>query len=136
MDDIDMELIKLLSENSRISITDLSKQISLSRPSVKERIEKMIDLGIIDKFTISVNHHKMGNEIVFYANISNVNIPYNNFENIMREMKEIIEIHRVTGHNNYIIKVVTKDISRMNRLLEALVHYCKVESYIVIDSIL
>lgn len=136
MNEIDREIVSILSENSRISITELSKRINLSRPSVSERIEKMLDRGVIEKFTLALNPGKIGRGIIFYINISNLNIAYSVFENILKERKEVLECHRVTGQNNYIIKAATKDIIDMNNFLEELIKYGKIETSIVIDSIL
>ena len=49
MDDADKKIIELLQEDSRISITDIAKAINLSRPSVSERITRLIEKGILEK---------------------------------------------------------------------------------------
>ncbi len=135
MDKINMQILNLLIKDSRTSITDISKEVNLSRPSVKERIEKMKEAGIIKNFTLDLDYHKLGKNIIFFLNVSNINIPYNNFEEIIKKIDDVIEIHRVAGHNNYIMKIATKNTSTMNEILESLVEYCKVESSIIIDSI-
>ncbi len=45
IDDTDLKILKLLSADSRIRIKDLSKTVMMSEPSVKRRIEKMVDIG-------------------------------------------------------------------------------------------
>src|SRR5699024_2599382 len=134
MDEIDNELIKLLQENSSLSITELSKKINLSRPSVKERIDKMLDKGIIEHFTVIVDTKKIGRKLVFYIELANLNISHNTFVEKMLEKEIITEIHAVTGKNNYIMKASTPDVETMNELLEELMGYGKVETSIVLNS--
>ncbi|AYD40462.1 Lrp/AsnC family transcriptional regulator [Clostridium fermenticellae] len=134
MDSIDLKLIILLQENSRISITDLSKKVNLSRPSVQERITKMVDKGIIEGFTVIVNPKKIGRKIVFFIEISNLNIPHTKFVKIVSEKEAITEIHAVTGQANYIMKASTANIDEMNELLEELMGYGKVVTSIILNS--
>lgn len=134
MDQIDSELVRLLQENSRISITELSKMINLSRPSVKERIDKMIEKGIIEHFTVIVNPKKIGRKVVFYIELADLNIPYGTFVEKMLKKEIITEIHAVTGKNNYIMKASAPDIETMNELLEELMLYGNVETSIVLNS--
>ncbi len=134
MDEIDYEIIKLLQENSQLTITQLSKMINLSRPSTKERIDKMVEKGIIEHFTIIVDPKKIGRKIVFYIELSKLNISHKAFVEKMLEKEIITEIHAITGKNNYLMKASAPDIDSMNNLLEELMTYGRVETSIVLNS--
>lgn len=134
MDEIDNEIIKILQEDSRTSITDISKMVNLSRPSVKERIDKMVEKGIIEYFTVTVDPKKIGRKVVFYIELADLNISHNIFVEKMLEKEVITEIHAVTGKNNYIMKASAPDIEIMNGLLEELMAYGSVETSIVLNS--
>ena len=134
MDEIDYELIKLLQENSQLSITKLSQMINLSRPSTKERIDKMVERGIIEQFTAIVDPKKIGRKIVFYIEIRNINVSSDYFVEKMCEEEIITEIHAVTGKNNFIMKASAPDIETMNDLLEDMMKYGSVETSIVVSS--
>ena len=60
IDDLDKRILKILSENSRITIKELSKKINLSQPSTKQRVMKLEDNGIILRYTIDINHNNLG----------------------------------------------------------------------------
>ena len=54
IDDIDLKLLELLIENSRISYAELARAVGLSRVGAKNRVNELKKKGIIEKFTILV----------------------------------------------------------------------------------
>ncbi|MBI6875336.1 Lrp/AsnC family transcriptional regulator [Clostridium aciditolerans] len=134
MDEIDKKIIELLQENSRISITDIAKIINLSRPSVSERIEKLIEKGVLEKFTTYVPAHKVGHEVSFFMEISNIKISFDKLVNILLSNEYITEIHCVTGNTNYIVRASMPNIEMMNQLLSELMKYSHVVTSIVLHS--
>jgi len=60
MDTLDRVLLETLSLDGRTSYAELGRKIGLTRASVKERVEKLKDEGIIESFTITINPEKMG----------------------------------------------------------------------------
>ncbi|NJE84231.1 winged helix-turn-helix transcriptional regulator, partial [Thermococcus sp. CX2] len=55
LDELDLKLIYLLMDNSRLSISELAERLSVSRPTVKTRLEKLEKEGIIQRYTIKLN---------------------------------------------------------------------------------
>lgn len=64
MDNLDKRIIKILEEDSRISISDISKKINLSRCSVKERINRLKENKLIEKFSIRTSFYKKGYKVI------------------------------------------------------------------------
>ncbi|HLQ39960.1 MAG TPA: winged helix-turn-helix transcriptional regulator [Tetragenococcus sp.] len=65
LDSTDLKIIELLAHNSRIKLKILAEQVSLSEPSVKTRIERLADQGIIRSFTIDIDYAKLGYNLSF-----------------------------------------------------------------------
>ena len=55
LDEIDRDILRRLSADGRLSYTDLADYIDLSRVSVRKRIERMEDAGVIKGFTVVVD---------------------------------------------------------------------------------
>ena len=62
-DTIDLQLLDILKENSRLSFADLGRKINLSPSAVRERIQKLEDTGVIKKYDIKIDHKKLGYEL-------------------------------------------------------------------------
>lgn len=135
MDLIDKRILKLLQKDSRMPITKISKLINLSRPSVTERIDRLVTNGVIEKFCITVPPKKIGRDILFYVIISDIVIPNERFEEILSNNDNIIDIHSVTGHANYIIKVATATIEDMNVVLGELRAHSQIETMLVLNTV-
>lgn len=134
MDQIDKKIIRQLQENSRISITTLSQQLHLSRPSINERINRLVEKGIIQRFTITLSPEKVGQHILFFIFVSDLKIPFQSFVTKLEDVASILEAHAVTGKLNYVIKATASNVDEMTRLLSELMAYGKIETSIILNS--
>ena len=70
MDSMDRSILRCLSEDSRQSATKISRTVHLSVAAVIERIRKLERNGIIRRYTIVADQHKIGNEVVALMEVS------------------------------------------------------------------
>lgn len=134
MDEIDKKIIELLQDNSRISITDIAKIINLSRPSVRERITRLVEKNVLAKFTAYVPAHKIGHGVSFFMEISHLKVPCDEIVHILLSNKYVNEIHCVTGNTNYIVRASMPNIEMMNEFLSELTKYSQVVTSIILHS--
>lgn len=135
MDKIDKTILKILQADSRTPISKISKKINLSRPSVNERILRLMNSGVIEKFNIKVSPQKIGYAVLFYVLISDITIPNDKFKKMLLENESIIDIQCVTGRANYVIKVGSPSIELMNELLAELRQYSQIETMIILHTL-
>lgn len=62
MDEIDKKITLLLQEDARMTITEMTDHLHLSRPSVTERLKRLQDAGIIEKYTARISLDIMENQ--------------------------------------------------------------------------
>ncbi len=55
LDDTDRKIIKELKKNSRISMTELGKKVFMTGQAAKNRLERLQDLGVVERYTVNVN---------------------------------------------------------------------------------
>ena len=60
LDKTDIKILKLLANDSRISYAEIAREVHLSRMAVRERVMKMLEEGIIERFTVQLNSKKVG----------------------------------------------------------------------------
>jgi DNA-binding Lrp family transcriptional regulator len=97
MDSVDMKLLGLLQEDSRMSYTDLAKSVGISETAIRRRIKKLIDEKVIEKFTVKLNPDKIGKPITAFVGVDvGVEIgPVAGSELLNR--KEISELYTITA---------------------------------------
>lgn len=134
MDELDIKLLELLQLNSRVTISELSKQLVLSRPSVSERLQRLQEKGIIEDFTARVSLPAVGLEILLFIQVSELKRTPHEFEEMMKEELAVIECHRVTGTTNYILKAAVPNMASMSLMIDRLIPYGSLTTSIVLSS--
>ncbi len=101
MDSIDMQLIKIIEKEGRISHEELSKRLNLSRPAIHNRVNKLEEHEIISGYRAKINWVKLG----YTTNaLVSLRVRTTNYDNLLIELKKleipnlvIEECHIVTG---------------------------------------
>ncbi len=120
IDKIDVKILNLLQENSKVTNLELSKKIGLSPAPTLERVKKLEQLEIIQSYHAKINPHKVNLTISTFVL---VNLAWNkpkaleNFVEKVKDIGEIIECYVITGDADIMMKVVCKDIQSYESLL-------------------
>lgn len=134
MDHTDIRLLEILQEDGRITLSNLSKELSLSRPSVSERLTRLKEKGIIGKISARVSPYSVGRHVTVFIQVNDVNVPYQEFEKMVVEHPDIIECHQVTGNVNYYLKAAVNDMNHLKTLIDHLIPYGIINTSIVLKS--
>lgn len=120
LDKIDLKILKLLQENSKITNLDLSKKIGLSPAPTLERVKKLEQSGIITSYHAKVDSAAIGLHVRTFILVSLAWQKENALENFIAKVnniKEITECYIITGDADFVLKVVCKDIPTYEMLL-------------------
>ena len=112
IDKKDIEIIRILEEDSRMSIMEIGRKVKLSHETVRYRINKLVKKGIIEKFTVSINKNKLGYNIYAVIMISTWNYSQKEWEEFLKYLMDhpnIIAIEKITGNYDLKIAFWTKD---------------------------
>lgn len=119
IDEIDLEIIKILQQDARVALSYISKQVNLSVPAVSERIKKLEGKGYIRKYTALLEAKKFDKNLTCFCfvtlNYMEKNIEI--FKEIVKKEPDIIECHCITGKYEYLLKIMTKDTETLEKLL-------------------
>ena len=118
LDNIDIEILKILQKDGRSSASDISKSLDLSVPAISERIKKLTEKGIIERFSAILNHKKAGLDLTAYVFIvSEHSDHYDKFVDNANKCEAIMECHSITGSGSHILKVRVKNSQALEDLL-------------------
>ena len=67
IDKVDIQILQIIQKDGRSSASDIAKIVKLSVPAVAERIKKLTEKGIIERFTAILNHKKTGLDLTAYV---------------------------------------------------------------------
>lgn len=118
MDEIDIKILSILQKNARATASEIGATIGMSVSAVIERIKKMECSGIIEQYTVIINHKNVNKDITAFISISLEHPKYNEgFLAYVEKMHDVLESHYLAGEYDYIIKVVTNTTTTLERLL-------------------
>lgn len=118
MDTIDKNILEILQNDSRISVSQLSSKINLSISATAERIKKLEKSGVIMQYTAILNPYALDKQLLAHMLVS-LSHPkdIDNFINYIKQEKDILDCYYVAGDFDYILKVAVKNTSELEKLL-------------------
>ena len=117
-DNRDIQILELLQKDGRSTASDIAKEVDLSIPTVGERIKKLSEKGIINKFVTVLNHKNAGLDLTaFIFIVSEHSDHYDEFIKKTNECKAVMECHSITGGGSHILKIRAKNSQGLEDLL-------------------
>lgn len=117
LDEVDREIIEHLRENARTTFVDIGKALGVSDATVYNRVKRLMEMGVIKRFTIEVDETAMG---PFAHGFILVNVKPGAVKDVSKELVEIervCEVFEVHGSEELIVKVKGKNLSRLRSVI-------------------
>jgi DNA-binding Lrp family transcriptional regulator len=126
LDKTDLAILKMLQENARVTVREISEQVHLSTTPVHERIRRMEQTGVIRQYAAIVNGAKVrkGLMAICYVSLRQHSKQAGaKFIKTVQDMNEVTECLTISGEFDFLLKVVTENMDtyydfHVNRLGE------------------
>jgi DNA-binding Lrp family transcriptional regulator len=118
MDELDRNLLLVLKDEGRISFRDLAEQFQVSSQTISDRITKLIDQGIIRRFTVDIDESKVGYPISFVVELD---VELSRMPRIQEQLSEYTELYKiqvVTGDHDIHILGLAKNMNHLYEIIE------------------
>ena len=119
LDGIDKQILGMLLDDSRITLSHISKEIGISSPAIRERMRKLEQEGIIKGFSTIVDYKKLGLGLTAFIGLS-MDESKCCQEDVFIELEKIprvLEAHFTNGEEDILVKVVTENTETLVDLL-------------------
>ncbi|CAN5630979.1 Lrp/AsnC family transcriptional regulator [soil metagenome] len=134
IDEISWKIIKELQLNARITFAELGRRVGLTTPAVIERVRKLEDAKIIAGYRAVVDPAKVGFPVTAFIRMSISGIDYSHIIEVAKNASEVLECHRGTGGDSFILKVAVADVEHLQNLIDKLTPYGITTTSIVLSS--
>lgn len=121
MDKADCNILAELQKDGRISLTDLAERVGISLSSCQRRVRSLEQDGIISGYRANLDPAKFGlnfSAIVFVTLREGDRQAVSNFEDAVKEIPQIIQAQRLFGDPDYLLHVITRDLSAFQELYD------------------
>ncbi len=120
IDEIDLKLLNLLQDNSRITIRNLSEKLYLSTTPIYERIKKLEKSGLIKQYITLLDPKKIDRNLIVFISINltkHTKEVVEGFEKAIARLDEVSECYYISGNFDFLLKVYCKDMDAYHDFL-------------------
>nr|WP_080843778.1 Lrp/AsnC family transcriptional regulator [Cytobacillus gottheilii] len=136
MDKVDREILQLLTDNGRLSYVDIGKKLGLSRVAVRERVNRLVENGVIEQFTVVINSSKAGKEVSAFFEIDCEPSSLVKVAEALAENPNVASCYQMTGPSTLHTHVLVDNFDALERFINeelyALEGITRVESNILL----
>ncbi len=118
LDAVNVGILRELQREPRLSMTELGRRVGLSSPSVTERVRRLEEAGVIRGYRLEMDPAALGLPVSAYIRIRPNPGQLPKIAEIARQIPNIVECHRVTGEDCFILKAHIPAIDQLDRLLD------------------
>lgn len=134
LDSVDVQLLQALRTDARTSIADLARSLSMSAPSISERVRRLEESGIIQEFTIEVDPKLLGYSLAFYIRIRPLPGQLLKVVSLITEIQEIVECDRITGDDCFVARVYLRSADELEGIIDRLIPYAQTNTSMIQSS--
>jgi Lrp/AsnC family transcriptional regulator len=124
MDEMDRRILRILQEDCSLPVSDVARQVGLSNSPCWKRINRMQNDGIIKRHTAVLDAGRLGFGLTVFVSIKTGEHSsewLGAFSNDITAMPEVMEIHRMAGEVDYMLKVVVRDMESFDEFYKRLI---------------
>lgn len=120
LDDMDVQVLRELQTDGRISNVELARRVNLSPPATHARIKRLQQQGYIKAAVAILDREKLGFDLLCFIQISlqmHQLEQVERFRQAVRQMPEVLECYHLTGEYDYLLKVVIRNRQDLERFV-------------------
>ncbi|MFX1474716.1 MAG: Lrp/AsnC family transcriptional regulator [Promethearchaeota archaeon] len=138
IDETDRRILRHLVRDARQSVAGLARRLGLSESAVRHRIDRLVEHKVIDRFTVSLDYNQLGYPITVFLGLNVGNQPGSEVAKALKGIDEIVDIFTITGEFDLFIRIICRDMSCFEAIVEkirALPYVERTRSFVVINQI-
>lgn len=120
IDELDKRILEIISHNARIPFKDVAAECGVSRAAIHQRVQRLIDMGVIVGSGYHVNPKSLGYTTCTYVGIKlEKGSMYKDVVAKLNDIPEMVECHFTTGPYTILAKIYARDNEHLMELLNA-----------------
>jgi|SRR5471032_3306376 Lrp/AsnC family transcriptional regulator, leucine-responsive regulatory protein len=113
-----VQILRLLRDDPRMAISALARRIGMSAPAVRERVQRLEEAGAIRGYRLEIDPAALGFPVAVFIRIRPMPGQMAKIASLAKRTPEIVECHRITGEDCFIMKAHIAALDRLDPLLD------------------
>ena len=134
LDATNIELLRELEADARLSLAELGRRVGLSSPAVADRLERLEEAGVIRGYRAEIDPRALGYELAVVLRIRPAPRELKKVAELAQRTPEVVECHRITGDDCYLMKAHVRDVEHMEEVIDRFAIYGQTTTSIMQSS--
>ncbi len=115
MSPLDTKILGLLIKDGRATFADIARDLNVSRAHVRERVQKLIDEGVIEQFTAVVNPDKLGKAVSAFFDVRVSPVSIQEVARDLAAQPEVVSLYIMNDMQSLHMHTLTEDMAILER---------------------
>ena len=129
-----VELLRLLRDDPRMSTSELARRVGMSAPAVRERVLRLEEAGIIRGYQAEVDPAALGYAVCAFVRVKPAPGRLAKIAELAKRLPQVVECHRVTGEDCFVLKIYLPGLDQLDELLDQFLAHGQTTTSIVQSS--
>ncbi|MGB9186279.1 MAG: Lrp/AsnC family transcriptional regulator [Solirubrobacteraceae bacterium] len=134
LDEINRRMLVELQSDGRVSLAELARRLHVSAPTVAERLQRLETDGVIRGYGAQVDPVAAGFALSVIIRVRPGPQQLHSVAELVKAMPEVVEGHRITGDDCFLLKAHVRDVGHLEELIDALAPYGQTTTSIIQSS--
>ncbi|UCE10564.1 MAG: Lrp/AsnC family transcriptional regulator [Candidatus Thorarchaeota archaeon] len=139
LDSIDSQIIEMLQDDGRRSFSEIAEEVGRTEVTIRRRVKRLVDEGIIKRFTVVIDPLKIGRRIRAIIRVKTIMKEATLIAEKVKEYEEVNEAYFLDGACGLMLKITVYDLAELRQFLEKrlgkLTGVGEIETCIVLEDI-
>jgi DNA-binding Lrp family transcriptional regulator len=119
LDETDQSILKYLTEDARVSASEIGRRVGLSPAAAKRRIDRLEHLGIITGYTATIDYAKLGNEIQAFVELRfDGSTKVGDIDRTVADVPEVVEAFTTAGDPDALARIRVNDLDHLKQVID------------------
>ena len=118
LDDKDIEILRILQQDAKLTVREIGERINLSATPTHERIKRLENEGVIRKYVALLNPKRLRKNILVICLVSlksHDKKGAKKFIHAIQDFPEVIECYNISGESDFLLKIVSESMESFHR---------------------
>jgi len=134
LDARDRQILDILSTTARLSTSELARQVGMSAPAVRERVNRLEEAGVIRGYRADIDPAALGLPVAAWVRVRPGPGQLPKIAELARRSPEVAECHRITGDDCFLLKVHGRSIEGLEALLDSFLMFGQTTTAVVVAT--
>jgi Lrp/AsnC family transcriptional regulator, leucine-responsive regulatory protein len=134
LDELNVRILEELTADPRLRTTELARRLGVSTPTVRERVTRLEESGVIRGYRLDIDPAALGRPVAAWVRLQPGPGQVPRIAEMARSTPEVVECHRISGEDCFLMRVQVPAIDKLEDLLDRFAPYGRTNSSFVVST--